>query len=264
MRRTIFAIMLTALLLFTNVCTFAASCFDLSDISNGVVHVTYRSTSGKPLKLMIQNDSQRYFYDISGEDPCESFPLQMGPGKYIIAVFENTEDNRYRCVAKKYFYIEQLEEKTVFLNSIQNINWNEDMDAVKFAADITKDKTATIEKVRAIYMYMIENIRYDVDKRQDLGAGYIPDAQDTFDTNTGICYDYSSLFAAMLRSQGIPAKLVTGYSAYVSGYHAWNEVYIEETNEWISIDTTVDAYYRRSGETQMIKEMGNSTVIYSY
>ena len=50
----------------------------------------------------------------------------------------------------------------------------------------------------------------------------------------------------MLRSQGIPTKLVKGYSDNVDGYHAWNEVYINE--EWITIDTTLDAVLGSIGE----------------
>ena len=41
----------------------------------------------------------------------------------------------------------------------------------------------------------------------------------------GICFDYSAVMAAMLRSQGIPCKLVIGYAGTV--YHAWINVYIE-------------------------------------
>jgi transglutaminase/protease-like cytokinesis protein 3 len=44
----------------------------------------------------------------------------------------------------------------------------------------------------------------------------------------------------MLRSTGIPAKLVKGYANYNPGvYHAWNEVYLD--GQWHVIDTTLDA-----------------------
>ena len=41
----------------------------------------------------------------------------------------------------------------------------------------------------------------------------------------GICFDYSAVMAAMLRSQGIPCKLVIGYAGKI--YHAWIDVYIQ-------------------------------------
>lgn len=138
------------------------------------------------------------------------------------------------------------------------------MNAIKLATEITEDKTSSIDKVRTIYEYIIKNIRYDTEKFRSLGTGYIPDIENTFLTNTGICYDYSALFAAMLRSQGIPAKLVTGYSTNISGYHAWNEVYLEDTKEWVSIDTIVDASCRHSEKLQMIKNSGNFQIKFIY
>ena len=57
--------------------------------------------------------------------------------------------------------------------------------------------------------------------------GYLPDLDELYETKKGICYDYASMLAAMLRAVGIPAKLVMGYVAPNNVYHAWNEVYIE-------------------------------------
>ena len=49
-------------------------------------------------------------------------------------------------------------------------------------------------------------------------------------TGKGICFDYASLMAALLRSQGIPTKLVVGYSG--DAYHAWISVYLDEIG-WV-------------------------------
>jgi len=46
----------------------------------------------------------------------------------------------------------------------------------------------------------------------------------------GICFDYASLMTGMLRSQGIPCKLVVGYAG--KAYHAWISVWTAETG-WI-------------------------------
>ncbi|UUZ86988.1 transglutaminase-like domain-containing protein [Paenibacillus sp. P26] len=67
-----------------------------------------------------------------------------------------------------------------------------------------------------------------------------------FETNQGICYDASALFAAMLRSSGVPVKLVQGYAPGIRQYHAWNEVYLEGKG-WITMDVTTDAQYIRAG-----------------
>ena len=46
----------------------------------------------------------------------------------------------------------------------------------------------------------------------------------------GICFDYAALMTGMLRSQGIPCKMVFGYAGTI--YHAWISVW-SETDGWI-------------------------------
>ena len=43
---------------------------------------------------------------------------------------------------------------------------------------------------------------------------------------SGICFDYAALMTGMLRSQGVPCKLVVGYAGTV--YHAWISVWTAE------------------------------------
>ena len=54
-----------------------------------------------------------------------------------------------------------------------------------------------------------------------------------------------SLFAAMLRSVGVPTKLIKGESSNVEGYHAWNEVYIN--GKWRIVDTSYDSQLKAGG-----------------
>lgn len=63
---------------------------------------------------------------------------------------------------------------------------------------------------------------------------YIPDTAATLNGTTGMCYDFSSLFAAMCRSEGIPCALTKGYAG--TSYHAWNKVNLN--GSWYQIDLT--------------------------
>ena len=53
-----------------------------------------------------------------------------------------------------------------------------------------------------LYQYIIDNIEYDSAKVYNLMYDYLPDIEKTYLEEKGICYDYASLFAAMLRSIG--------------------------------------------------------------
>ena len=94
--------------------------------------------------------------------------------------------------------------------------------------------------VKAVYAYIKDHVTYDVAKAQSPPVGYIPSVDDTFLTNTGICFDYASLAAAMLRSCGIPTKVETGYISPSGIYHAWNEVYVKDSG-WIEVGFKIDA-----------------------
>lgn len=71
-------------------------------------------------------------------------------------------------------------------------------------------------------MWVTDNVAYDTQLAATVKSGYVPDPDSVLAKRSGICYDYASLMAAMVRSQGIPARLVVGYAAD-NIYHAWNE-----------------------------------------
>ena len=95
----------------------------------------------------------------------------------------------------------------------------------------------------AIYSFIVKIFAYDYDLADAIRLGkiraYAPDPNSILENEKGICYDLAALYAAMCRSQGIPGILVKGCSTKVTGYHAWNAVYDEESGEWKLIDPTV-------------------------
>ena len=61
------------------------------------------------------------------------------------------------------------------------------------------------------------------------------------ETARGDCNDATTLFVALARSTGLPARTVGGL-IYLNGrfyYHAWAEVYL---NDWIAVDPTFDQF----------------------
>jgi transglutaminase-like putative cysteine protease len=73
----------------------------------------------------------------------------------------------------------------------------------------------------------------------------------TLREGTGICFDYASLFACMLRVQGIPTQLVVGelLASKQPVRHAWNNVWISDA--WLLIDPTHER--ARYDQTQYVQ-----------
>jgi hypothetical protein len=68
-----------------------------------------------------------------------------------------------------------------------------------------------------------------------------PSAVNVLQTSRGDCNEAATLFVALARSTGLPARTVAGL-IYMDGrfyYHAWAEVYL---NEWIAVDPTFDQF----------------------
>jgi transglutaminase/protease-like cytokinesis protein 3 len=174
-------------------------------------------------------------------------------------ILKQVADTRYTVISSRSFEVDIQDENIIYINSIQNIYWMPQMPPVIFArgpliSDLLNDGNVPgnmldLESFKLVWSYIIKNIYYDKVKYSNISnlIGYVPDLELTYKDNKGICYDYASFMACLLRSFGIPAKLVTGYcpTYYGSSYHAWNQVFIG--GRWITVDPTYDAVYYRSG-----------------
>lgn len=106
------------------------------------------------------------------------------------------------------------------------------------AVKVTQGKTQPLDKAHAIYDYVFTTMRYD---KTGIGWGH-GDVLYACDEKKGNCTDFHSLFIAMARSQGIPARFEIGFplppdkhSAEIAGYHCWSDFYIEGKG-WIPVD----------------------------
>lgn len=233
----------------------AETIFNTDKVNKGVLAVNYSSAASKKVKLLVEKDGKQYSYTLSGKAD-ESFALQMGSGSYKVSVLENIEGNSYKVVSQNTLDVKIDNENDVYLNSIQNINWDDSMSVIKKANELTKNAKSNDEKVKILYNYVMNNLSYDYVKLSNVQAGYLPNIDSTLSSKKGICYDYSSMLASMLRSQGIPTKLVMGYTSNVNGYHAWNEIYMESSKKWIVVDSTYDSQVKGKVKTSMEKSAG--------
>ena len=252
---------------------------DYSNTADGYVSVLYSGSSAQA-KLRITNGSVQYDHDISADGTRDFIPL-MGSGSYTVKVYEHVSGKNFAPVLSGEFNVSMKNENDTFLYPNKYVSFGKDSDCVRKAAELCAGKSGDVEKIAAVFTYISENISYDkqlaatVNTTSKGGNAYIPDPDRTLSSGKGICFDYASLFAAMCRSGGIPARLVIGY-ADPNIYHAWNEVYTDETG-WITPElflkkkgyNIADAtFYAGNSDKKKISEYisddGNYAAVYRY
>jgi hypothetical protein len=216
---------------------------DYSNVNQGYVMVKYKGDNSH-IKVQITNTGTEdgpYTYDLNPNGEYQALPLSQGDGKYDVAVYTNIEGNKYAVAAEKTVKMKLKDEFSPFLRPSQYVDYTADSKCVAKAAELTEGTKSDMGAAEQIYLYVIKNVTYDYDKAKSVQSGYLPDVDETLDSGTGICFDYAALTAAMLRSQGIPCKLIIGYAG--SAYHAWIAIYSKETGEFAAmIEFTGDKY----------------------
>ena len=113
--------------------------------------------------------------------------------------------------------------------------------------ELTKPFTSEIDKVRAIYYWLSDNIEYDYQGMRNKYWKNYPSIdkliKDTYKFRKGVCSCYSHLFHYMLNLSNIESNVISGYvrtdlETFFANEldHAWNSVKIE--NEWYLFDVT--------------------------
>lgn len=213
--------------------------FDYSFAEEGYISAVY-SGSAAGAKIRIKCGDVQYDHNLSAGGKREFFPL-MGGGSYDVKIYEQFSGSKYKLVAEGSFEATVKDGTKTYRYPNKYVNYNGSSACVKKAAEVCAGAKDDVERIALIFGYITENITYDKQLAATVQSGYVPDPDSTLSKGKGICFDYASLFAAMCRSQSIPARLVIGY-AEPDIYHAWNEVYTEETG-WI----TPELFLRKKG-----------------
>lgn len=108
------------------------------------------------------------------------------------------------------------------------------------AAEVTKGKASELEKLRAIYDYAVNNLKYD---KSGTGWGR-GDIAFACDEKRGNCTDFHALIIGLCRVSNIPARFAIGFSlptdkanGEIAGYHCWAEAYIKGFG-WLPMDAS--------------------------
>ena len=251
---------------------------DYSNISQGYISARYSGASARAKLRIICGDVVND-HDLNVDGAFEYYPLTEGSGDYNIQLYEQLEGKMYSEVINITVTANIADDVVPYTYPNRDVMYEQGSDCVYKAAEVCAGVDDTIEKIAAIFGYITTNITYDYDLADKVSNGsigvYVPDPDSVLARKKGICFDYASLFAAMLRSQGIPSRLVIGY-AKENIYHAWNEVYTTETG-WISTElllklkgyNIVDStFYANTPDkpriAAYIMDSGNYAAIYRY
>ena len=228
--------------------------------------------SDKKIKVQVFKDEEVYTYDlVTGED--QIYPFQLGDGEYTIKVMKNIADTKYSELYATSVYVELEDEFDPFLRPSQYADYTKESDCVLKADELAAQSADANEFITNVFNYVCKKIKYDKKKAETVQSGYIPDPDETMNSGKGICIDYASLAAAMLRSHGIPTKIIFGYVGEDGDlYHAWNMYYTKETGwvavefevhegEWNRLDLTFSA---NGSDSQFIGDGSNYMDVFQY
>lgn len=202
---------------------------DASNTKEGYLYITYTGDN-EDVKLQISCDGGvTYTYKISPGDVI--VPLTQGEGCYQIVVYEGMGNGQYSTCLVETTDVVLNSEYIPYLYPNYYVQFKDNSEAVQIGKEIAKNCTCDLEVIGKVYDYVIGNITYDHEEALTVASDYIPDVDEILETKKGICFDYASLMAAMLRSQRIPTRLEVGYAG--DAYHAWVTTYIEDIG-WIN------------------------------
>lgn len=121
-------------------------------------------------------------------------------------------------------------------------------ETVELADRLATGQPSTYDVIQSYTDWLVGNVEYDLDAPlPDPGEDAVHDF--LFDTRLGFCEQIASALTVMLRTQGVPARLATGYlpgtrdrvagvfEVKASDAHAWVEVWFPESG-WQAFDPT--------------------------
>ena len=219
---------------------------DYSTLEKGLVFVS--ADNIKPEKLRIS-----IYKDASDVQSCNRvfkegyYPLINGTGTYYLQIFAESITETFAGVATTSFFAE-FDEVELFKYSNFAATYHEDSPLAHKAYAATKDLDGDHEKASEITRILRISIIYDLD------YGALPeeagDCDLFYERGRGVCYHFSALFSAMMRSIGIPTREVRGSLVFVEGmYHSWNEYYSD--GQWHTVDVM---YHRQQDQFEYIKD----------
>ncbi|HYC00160.1 MAG TPA: transglutaminase-like domain-containing protein [Candidatus Limnocylindrales bacterium] len=128
----------------------------------------------------------------------------------------------------------------------------------KLAGEIVGDEKNPLKIARKIYDWELSNVDYWAKEPDRYEPSPMGSAVYCLSTRSGNCADFHSLYIALARAAGIPARMVYGSllkkqlagSREDAGTHCWVEIFLPELG-WLSVDVSLaDLYHGNVEKTE--------------
>ncbi len=169
---------------------------------------------------------------------------ELGTKKFNYTALIKTINKRKEVRKKIKFPLEENEALSEYLKPTATIN-SDYPNIINQAAELAEGEDDLFKVVFKLANWVEENVEYDLNT---LTATASQKASWVLENKQGVCDEMTSLFIAMARSLGIPARFVSGISYTTSDLfdekwqpHGWAEVYFPGVG-WVSFDITFGEY----------------------
>jgi len=146
---------------------------DYSNTTDGYVMACYTGETSKRLKLRVQGPKTTYTYNLPIQN-WTTFPLSDGDGSYQVSIYRNTSGNKYATVMSAKFKVSLSDEFAPFLRPNQYVDYSASPETMTMGAQLCTGIEKPLEKVAAVYDYVVSNFSYDYDKAATVKSGYLP------------------------------------------------------------------------------------------
>ena len=122
------------------------------NIKDNLLAINSSNYQGK--RIMVESNGERYFYTFTQSE--EIIPLSFGSDNYSVRILENIDGKRYRALYSQDIKVDTKLSNNTFLASAQPVYWTKGDKATVLADRLTKGAKSDLEKVNAIYSYIVK------------------------------------------------------------------------------------------------------------
>lgn len=180
----------------TKTFTTDTAVIDISHTQEGYIRAKYTGSNAKPKLQLTGTDGITYTYSLYKD--YSTFPLTSGDGTYQVGVYENVSDDRYTTLLSETFSVTLTDPLKPYLYPNQYVNFTADSLPVTKAEELADGASSDLDIISSVYKYIITHFTYDYSKASSVTSGYLPDIDEVFTSEKGICFDYAAVMTFLV------------------------------------------------------------------